>query len=245
VPGGGGPGQNVLHLGSNPVNSDTLAIESGGTAVFDARLRIEQAVNHGVLLNSQTEIEQGGVLRFAQSMSNFNFSSAGLNNAQTNANVGDIIVRGRIIGHGTTANESVVDVQLPAPIAGGAPGVPEALTTTLVANGTRPFGGLRFVDAGQPDGLAGVNQDLVVNGTGFGGLKVSANARPSNLFSGGLPDPVSNDVKLAAVLTSPRLSRVTGSGGYLTPAPTAATFIFPAGECGTILTWDCAWSIIM
>ncbi len=195
LPGFGGSGQNVLHVGSSPINSDILTIETGGAAVFDARLRIEQAVNHGVLLNSQTIVERGGLLRFAQSMSNFNFDPSGLSNAQTNANVGDIIVRGRIVGRGNSANEAVVEILLPAPVAGAGEGTPEVLTSIPVAPGARPFGGLRFVDSGDANAVAGVNQDVVVNGSGFGGLKFTASARPNSLFGGGIADPVGNDAK--------------------------------------------------
>jgi fibronectin-binding autotransporter adhesin len=88
---------------------------------------------------------------------------------------------------------------------------------------------LRFVDSVDANAVAGVNQDVVVNGSGFGGLKFTASARPNSLFGGGIADPVGNDAKLASVLTAARLSRVTGAGGYLTPAPTGATFQFPSG----------------
>ena len=66
-----------------------------------------------------------------------------------------------------------------------------------------------------------------MNGTGTGGLRVNGRARPNALFSGGGADPV--DVKVANVLTAARLAGLTGTGGYLTPAPADATFTLPAG----------------
>jgi len=58
---------------------------------------------------------------------------------------------------------------------------------------------------------------------------VNALARPANLFSGATPDPVANDTKLNNYLTAVRLAALTGTGGYLTPAPDGVAFAFPAG----------------
>ena len=59
---------------------------------------------------------------------------------------------------------------------------------------------------------------------------VKGTARPNALFSGATPDPVSNADKVANLLSPTRLAALTGSGGYLTPAPAGATFVMPAAS---------------
>ena len=216
------PGQNVLWIGEN--SSTTLTVQNGGIAVFDGRIRTDQNNAHGVLLGGNAVLNGGGTLRIAQSLSNFSNTTP----LTTTQNEGDIILRGDITGQGSTANDAVLDIKLPAPAAGGtiANGQPTPLTATAPAAGARPFAGL-VVEA---------THDIIVNGTGFGGLRVAATARPDRLFSasgvaGGaaIPDPTSNTTKIDAYLTVARLAAVTGSGGYLTPAPSGVTYNFPAG----------------
>ena len=215
------PGHNVLWIGEN--SSTTLTIQNGGIAVFDGRLRSDQNNAHGVLLAGNAVLNAGGTLRIAQSLSNFSNVTP-----LTQQNVGDIILRGNVTGLGSTASEAVLDIKLPAPNAGGtiANGVPTPLTTTAPTAGTRAYAGL----------VAEATNALIVNGTGFGGLRVNATARPDRIFSatgvaGGaaIPDPTSNTTKLDAYLTATRLAAVTGSSGYLTAAPTGVTYNFPAG----------------
>jgi hypothetical protein len=88
--------------------------------------------------------------------------------------------------------------------------------------------------------VAEASHSLIINGTGFGGLRASATARPNRLFSatgaaGGaaIPDPTSNLTKINSYLTGARLAAISGSGGYLTIAPAGATYVFPV---------DGAWS---
>ena len=131
-----------------------------------------------------------------------------------------IEVQGDITGNGTTAAESTIDLRLPA------------------ANTAAPFTNVNGVTFDSP-GPAGA--DLIVNGTGFGGLKVSASGRvirtstatgaaATYLYGAtGATDPVTPDVKLSNLLTQPRLAALTGSGGYLTPAATGVAWSFPAG----------------
>lgn len=219
---GAGTGQAVLWLGRG--GNDTLTIEHGGLGVFDARVRMDQTNHHGVLLDATAVISAGGILRIAQSISNF----SGFSRLATSANVGDIILRGDVTGAGTTLDEAVLDIRLPAPAANGSAlnGIPVPLGATSPAAGSRPFGGT----------VAEAAHGIIVNGSGFGGLRVETNARPDRLFSatggaGGalIADPVSNLVKLDAYLTAARLAGVTGSGGYLTPAPYGQTWTFPPG----------------
>ncbi len=227
APGGtGNPGHNVLWIGENA--STTLTIQSGGTAVFDARLRIDQNNAHGVLLGGNAVLEGGGALTIQQSISNFS-AITGTANFNTNNNVGDIILRGDLTGKGSTANEAVLNLLLPAPNAAGttATGVPTPLAATAPAAGTRPFGGL----------VAEAAHDIIINGTGFGGLRVNSAARPDRLFSdtqtpGGnaTPDPVSSLTKINDYLTPARISAVSGSGGYLTVAPAGAPYTVPNAE---------------
>jgi hypothetical protein len=211
-PGTATAGQNVLWIGQG--QNDTLTVQDGGTAVFDLRVRSEQANHNGVLLDGRAVINAGGLLRMQQSLSSFSSGVAA-------GNVGDIIIRGDIEGQGTTAKESVVDIQLPAPQATGSTGVPQIINGQPAA-GVRPHGGLRFEDTTG-------NADLIVNGTGFGGLRINASPRPAALFSGATPDPVSNATKISDALPAARLARVSGTGGYLTLAPPDQTYNFPAG----------------
>lgn len=217
-----GDGQNVLWLGHG--GNDSLVIEDGAVAVLDARVRMDLNNHHGVLLDATAAINAGGTLRVAQSISNF----SGFADQAQFANVGDIILRGDVVGTGTSLKEAVLDLRLPAPNATGTAlnGVPQPLGGTAPAAGTRPFGGL----------VAEASHGVVVNGVGFGGLRVEARARPDVIFSatgaiGGahMADPVSNVAKLGAYLDVARLSGITGSGGYFTPAPFGETWTFPAG----------------
>ncbi len=213
-------GQNILWLLRNA--NGTLTIQDGGIADFNTRIRSDTSGpnGNGVALDGPATINAGGTLRFAQSVSNFTPGIPG-----TTASVGDILIYGDITGQGTTAKDSVLSILLPQPQPGAAvsSGVPATLTTdTNTTTNIRPYGGLVFDDS---RGTA----DLIVNGTGFGGLKVEGLARPNGLIQGNVADPVTNDVKVASVLTSARLSRITGTGGYLTAAPAGAAFSFPAG----------------
>ncbi len=220
----GGPGQNVLWLGTN--GGVGLTIEKGAEGIFDARIRPDQSTQNGVYLDGRAVLQAGGVLRIAQSITNFSPSSSMM------ANVGDITLHGPIEGMGSTLDEAVLDIRLPAPAAGGtiASGVPAPVPTAasgiILLTGVRPFGGL----------VAQPSHQIIINGSGFGGLRVEANARPDSSFSatgvrGGpaIPDPTPNATKIAAYLTGPRLAALTGSGGYLTAAPTGQGWNFPAG----------------
>ena len=225
APGGTAVGNNVLWIGEDATT--TLTIQNGGIGSFDGRMRIDQNNAHGVLLGGNAVLNAGGTLRVQQSVSNYsNFT--GLANFVTTQNSADIILRGDVTGQGSTASEAVLDIRLPAPNAGGtiANGVPTPLIATTPAAGARPFAGL----------VAEATHDLIVNGTGFGGLRVNATARPDRVFAVGqvvggaaTPDPTSNTTKIDAYLTAARLAAVTGSGGYLTAAPAGVTYNFPAG----------------
>ncbi len=215
-PGVNTAGQNVLWLGRG--GNDTLTIQDGGVAVLDSRLRYDLGSNHGVLLDAQAVIESGATLRFYQSLSNASAlaSPEGQTNLSTTANVGNHIVRGNLRGQGTTAKDAVVDLYLPVGnVIGAAP-----------AAGSLPYGGVNFE----------ASSNLVVNGTGFGGLRVNGLARANTLFSGATPDPVTNSAKLSNLLTPARIAAVTGSGGYLTPAPANETYVFPNAEWASGVT---------
>ena len=205
-PGNGAAGQNVLFLGRD--FNDTLTVESGGTAALDLRFRFDQPSHNGVVLNARTALAAGATLRITQSLSNFSPTTGSAVNT-LNANVGNHLVQGRLIGQGNTLADSVIDLLLPA--GNVIPASPAA--------GSLPLGGVNF------DPTA----DLVVNGSGFGGLRIDARARPSVLFSGGAADPVSTAAKLDNLLTATRLAALTGSGGFLTPAAQGATWNFPSG----------------
>jgi autotransporter-associated beta strand protein len=223
TPGTATAGQNHLWIGENA--STTFTIKSGGIAVFDSRIRSEQLNANGVLLGGTAVIEGGGRLRIAQSLSNF----SGVAPLTTNQNVGDTVFRGNVRGEGSDASEAVLDIRLPQPDPAGTAlnGTPAPLIPgTPPAQGSRPFGGF----------IAEASHQIIINGSGFGGLRVETNARQDRLFSstgavGGspIPDPVSNATKMGAYLTPARLAAITGSGGYLTPAAANATWTFPAG----------------
>lgn len=222
-PGTGGAGQNPLWIGQG--QNDLLTIQDGGIAVFDPRVRTDAGGTNGngVVLDATAVLNAGALLRIQQSASNF---TPGV--ATTASNVGDIIIRGDIRGEGTTEKESVLEIALPGPQPGAAvsSGIPATLTATTTVAGERPYGGVRFED------VTG-NADFIVNGSGFGGLRISGIARPNALIQGGAADPVSAAVKLNDALPATRLARVSGSGGYLTIAPANATFAFPAGGMWT------------
>jgi fibronectin-binding autotransporter adhesin len=223
-PGGNGVGQNPLWIGQG--QNDFLTIEDGAVAVFDNRVRTDTGGRNGngVVLDGTAVLNAGALLRIQQSISNFTPNTPPAILA-TNANVGDVIIRGDIRGEGTTAKESILEIALPAPQPGSAVSttIPATLTgTATTVAGERPYGGVRFEDT---TGLA----DFIVNGTGFGGLRIVGIPRPNALLSGGIADPVSNVSKINDALPATRLARVSGTGGYLTMAPPNATYNFPAG----------------
>ncbi|HET6406273.1 MAG TPA: hypothetical protein VFG14_00195, partial [Chthoniobacteraceae bacterium] len=180
-PGTGGAGQNPIWIGQG--QNDLLTIEDGGVAVFDNRVRTDAGGTNGngVVLDGTAVLNAGGRLRIQQSVSNF---TPGV--AATTSNVGDIIIRGDIQGEGSTAKESILEIALPAPQPGSpvASTIPATLTATTTVASERPYGGVRFEDV---TGSA----DFIVNGTGFGGLRISGVARPNALIQGGGADPVS------------------------------------------------------
>src|SRR6185436_366934 len=119
--------------------------------------------------------------------------------------VGFHTVQGNIQGEGSSTKESVIDLYLP------------------------------FDNTVGDDVLGGVNfeatSNLVINGSGTGGLRVNGLSRPSGLFGGlGATDPVANNEKVQAFLSPGRLAALTGSGGYLTAAPVGSTFTMAAGS---------------
>jgi hypothetical protein len=194
---GANAGINALYLGQG--GDDILTIQDGAIGSLDIRIRSDQNFHHSVVLDAKTVINAGGTLRFTQSISNRNIAGA------TNSNVAFHSVRNNIQGEGTTAKESLVDLFLP---------FSNAVTADT---NTAALGGVEFTAA----------SNLIVNGSGLGGLRVNGLTRPTALIGG--VDPVSNDQKVANLLSASRLALLTGSGGYLTPAPVGATFAFPAG----------------
>jgi hypothetical protein len=226
-------GQNVLWLLRNgttpsPTPGDspggTLTIQDGGLAVFDTHMRSDEGATNGngVALDGLTILNAGSELRILQSVSIFT-PSIGSNTHNT----GDVIIYGDIRSEGTTARESVLNIYLPEPQEGAL--VESTIPFTLTGTATtpaaeRPYGGVRFDDS---RGLA----DLIVNGSEFGGLKITASPRPSALLNAAvvLTDPVTTLAKVAPVASATRLSRLTGTGGYLTVATPAQTWPFPAG----------------
>jgi len=201
TPGGTGAGVNPLYLGQN--GDDTLTIEDGGIASLDHRLRVDQANHNPVVLDAKTVINAGGTLRFTQSISNFTPVNATQYTGTIAAgNTGAHIVRNSITGQGTSAKDSQVDVYL-------------------------PFGD--NVNFGPLGGVNFTGSSLIVNGSGLGGLKINGLSRPNALFSGGGADPVANNLKVDNMLSTARLAALTGTGGYLTPAPTGSTWNVPAG----------------
>jgi autotransporter-associated beta strand protein len=178
--------------------NDTLTVEDGATAILDLRVRSDQNFHHPVLLNSTTVLNPGATLKLKQSLSNNTVLTPVINPAS----VAYHIIQGNIVGQGTSTSESVIDIALPF---------------DNVAIDNQPLGGVEFQNS----------SNLIVNGSGFGGLLVRGTARPNSLFALGAPDPVSNADKVANLLSPTRLAGITGTGGYLTPAPTGATFNFP------------------
>jgi fibronectin-binding autotransporter adhesin len=218
MPGVAGNAQNPLWLLRD--GNGSLTIERGGVAVFDVRQRTDGTGQHGngVALDGLARILGGGELRLWQSASNYTPGVTAIN-----SNAGDVVIYGDIRGEGTTANEAVLNIALPAPVPEATleSTVPFAFTATPTLDGQRPYGGARFDDSRG-------NADFIVNGSGFGGLKIAAQRRPNALLMGGIADPVSGVDKLAPVLTSTRLARLTGTGGYLTVATLGETWPFPA-----------------
>jgi autotransporter-associated beta strand protein len=214
----GNVGQHVLYLGSNgsatpTLNGKDLTIEGGGVAVMDLRVRADQANHNAAAIDARTIINAGGTVRLNQSLSNFTPAGTdpvtGTANAGITAgNVGNVIWRGNIRGEGTTASESVMDILLPTAVNLATPA---------------PHGGVDFQ----------ATVGLIVNGSGTGGLRVNGITRPNALFSGATADPITNDIKVNNLLTATRLAAITGTGGYLTPAPVGVAFSMPAaGEWG-------------
>ncbi len=195
---------NALQLGVSH-NQSTITINSGATAAMDIRLRTDLAFAHGVQLFDKTNILAGGTLKFTQSS---------INNSATNTS-GWIDVRGDIVGNGTSiASDSNVELRLGT-------GNTTNFTTT---------NGVIFAAP------SATGSNLIINGTGFGGLKVTGAGRiiktaPTTFLYGadGSTDPVGNDTKVSNFLTVARLSGLTGTGGYLTPAANGVVWNFPAG----------------
>jgi fibronectin-binding autotransporter adhesin len=222
------PGQHPLYVGVG--GNDTLTIQSGAIAVFDSRIRHEQANSNAVLLNARAIISAGAELRLAQSLSRATAVLAGaagqINTNTTTAVAAHHIIDGDIQGQGTSASESLLSIYLPA--AGGTDSnfdqVPD--TDSFVDLGGVVFRNNTTTTSGGTNGT-----DLVINGSGFGGLRVEGRARPNALFDSGgaVSDPVSTADKVANLLTASRLAGLTGTGGYLTPAPIGNPFAFPAG----------------
>jgi fibronectin-binding autotransporter adhesin len=214
--------QNFLYLGVN--KDDLFSIGNGAVAAFDARVRMDQAAHHGVKLDARAVLQAGATLRVLQSLSNFSPVVI----AERGANVGDIVFDSPIEAKGSSVSEAVLDLRLPTPSAAGtiANGIPTPITEVISTAGVRPFGGL----------VATSGHTLIINGTGFGGLRVEANARPDALFSstglpggGSIADPTSSLAKINGYLTADRLAGITGIGGYLTVAPIGQTWNFPSG----------------
>ena len=194
-----------LQLGT-VANGKMLTISNGATATADLRIRYESANQFGVQILETMNVLAGGTLKATQSW-------MGASPTGTDKVVGWGHFDGNIVGNGTTASESVFDLRLG------------------VANTVAPFNnqnGITF------------SGNIVVNGSGFGGLRVSTAGRVTRstatplgstyLFSAdGSTDPIASDTKINNYLTPARLAAITGSGGYLTPAPAGKTFAFPAG----------------
>jgi hypothetical protein len=228
-------GQNPLWLGQG--GDDTLTIQSGAIAVFDSRIRHEQTNNNAVLMNANAVIQGGAELRITQSLSRATaVAAAAAGQTGTNSTtsiVGHHIIDGDIQGQGSTASESVLSIYLPFP-AGTDSNADQVPDTASFGD----FGGVVFRNNSTATSPGTNGTDLIVNGTGFGGLRVEGRSRPNLLFdiSGTMSDTVSNATKIANLLTQTRLAGLTGSGGYLTTAANGATFNFPdGGEWGAIV----------
>ncbi len=219
--------QHPLYVGVG--GNDTLTIQSGAIAVFDNHIRHEQANHNAVLMNARAVINGGAELRIYQSLSRATAvmaAAAGqINTNSTTALTAPHIIDGDIQGNGSTANEALLSIYLPAQPGNDTNGdqVPD--------DAFGDFGGVVFRN-NSTGTTAGTNgSDIIVNGAGFGGLRVEGRARPNLLFdaSGTVVDPVSNADKVANYLTSQRMAGITGTGGYLTAAPVGTTFNFPIG----------------
>ena len=208
-----------LIIGGATNNGRTLTVENGGTVLLDNRNRTDQNNQNGVQVTSLTDILGGGTMKLVQSWT----GTGAL--APAARPVGYIEFLGDIRGNGTAASESVLEVQVP--FRNGS----SAVTNT---------GGATFNAAG----AAGA--DLIVNGSNAGeggGLRITAVARNTRGFtanngaSTGLAFADTGADNLAklngnaanSIAGAARLAALTGSGGYLTIAPSGATFPFPAG----------------
>jgi hypothetical protein len=221
-PGTATAGQNPIWIGQN--GDDTLTVQSGAIAAFDSRIRHDVASNNAVLMNAKAVIQAGGELRIMQSLSRATAAASGQAGANSTTSVAaPHIIDGDIQGQGSTASESVLSIYLPLQAGTDTNGdqVPDTAFGDL--------GGVVFRTLTTPPttstGTDGVG--LIVNGTGFGGLRVEGRSRPTALLGGA--DLVLNSDKIANLLTATRLAALTGTGGYLTPAANGSTFTFPSG----------------
>ncbi|HZJ17098.1 MAG TPA: autotransporter-associated beta strand repeat-containing protein, partial [Chthoniobacteraceae bacterium] len=205
-------------IGSGTNNGRTINIENGGSVLFDNRNRTDQANQNGVQITALSNIAGGGTLKVVQSWT-------GTGGLAANRPVGYIEFFGDIRGNGTAASESVLEIQLP--FRNGFSGISNT-------------GGVTFSAAGEG------GTDLIVNGSNAGeggGLRIAATPRntrgytANNGASAGLAFADTGADNLAklngdaieSIAGDARLAALTGSGGYLTIAPTDATFPFPAG----------------
>jgi fibronectin-binding autotransporter adhesin len=208
-----------LEMGS-AANSSTITVNNGGLFVTELRNRYESANQFGVRLNDRVVLKPGGSMRATQSW-------MGASPTGTDKVVGWAEYIGDIEGQGSSAAEAVFDLRLgPA-------------TTAAPFNNQN---GVTFGNHAAGGALDAAAVDLVVNGSGFGGLRINTSGRitkstsvlapnpPMYLFgSDGSTDPVTTETKINNLLTVTRLNAVSGSGGYLTPAPSGLTYNFPAG----------------
>ncbi len=205
-------------IGSTTNNGRTITIENGATILFDNRNRTDQTNQNGVQITALSDILGGGTLKVVQSWT-------GTGGLAATRPVGYMEFLGDIRGTGTAASESVLEVQLP--FRNGF----SAISNT---------GGVTFNAAGA-DGT-----DLIVNGSNAGeggGLRIAATPRntrgytANNGASAGLAFADTGADNLAklngddieSIAGTARLAALTGSGGFLTLAPTGATFPFPVG----------------
>jgi len=229
--GSGNPGTaqaNVLDIGTfNAAGSNrTLLIQDGGTAILDARVRTDVTSQNPVRLNASTTIAAGGLLQFKQS---YLFSATNT----TSNNTGFHEVLGDITANGTTAKESTIEISLRVRGSGDA-------ATSL--------GAYNF-------GISGPNgADLIVNGSGFGGLKILGRNNTAKIYTANNPtneaslptltaanEGFTNVQKLLgsaafsanstniAALAPARLANLKGTGGFLTIGADNETVPFPAG----------------
>lgn len=207
--GGGTGGTRTLNIGTGDhpgLTNTTLRIKDGATAVLDQQVYSGQG-SAGVRLNAKTMIEAGGSLQIKRTFTGF----AGR----------PIVVTGSIAGqgNGTSGKESVLVVDLPLAREDQFGRVDSSYTdpVTLFPGGSQG-GGTLIDDPSQYQNSTGVKfyegyANLVVNGSGLLGLRVQ-----------GYADFLTN------VLTGPRFSAISGSGGTLTVAITNdATIDIPNG----------------